>query len=216
MDEFNWLGSPAGILFKSPGGTLDFNWTGLWQTIISNFASWTYEIPLQDSQPVKGYNPVSPQSIIYDDTRQALYAVYSAPFPDDSQNMRLYFIISRDNGQTWSSPLDISTTDFANRGFTSMALDKKRDPAPGGKLVSGGLVLGWYDGRNDPTFQSVEYYAATISAKKLDKLVNAIPLSDPRYSICSAADPGYPLCQPNKAFSEQSGTAGKMVQNLVD
>ena len=153
------------------------NWTGLWQTTIFNNEAWTYSIiPLQDSQPVRGYNLVSPQSIIYDDSRQALYAAYSAPFPDWSQNMRLYFIISRDNGQTWSSPIDISTTDFGNRGFQSMALNQTKDPVSG-KLVSGGLVFGWYDGRNDPTFKSVEYYAATISAKKLDKLVNAIPLS---------------------------------------
>ena len=114
--------------------------------------------------------------------------------------MRLYFIISRDNGQTWSSPIDISTTDFGNRGFQSMALNQWIDPVSG-ELISGGLVFGWYDGRNDPTFQSVEYYAATISAKKLDKLVNAIPCSDPIYSICSAADPNYPLCPVARACS---------------
>ena len=46
-------------------------------------------------------------------------------------------------------PIDISTTDFANRGFQSMALDS----------VTGNLVFGWYDGSNDPTFQSVQYFA---------------------------------------------------------
>ena len=216
--EFNLFGSPAGILFKSPStplnsDTLALNWTGLWQTIISNFASWIYvlDFPGQDSQPVQGYNPISPQSIIYDDSRQALYAAYSAPFPDRSQNMRLYFIISRDNGQTWSSPIDISTTDFANRGFQSMALNQKKDPVSG-KFVSGGLVFGWYDGRNDPTFKSVEYYAATISAKKLDKLVNAIPLSDPIYSICSAADPNYPLCVADRNCA--LADAGKTNKNI--
>ena len=69
--------------------------------------------------------------------------MYQAQFPDYSQNMRIYFVISRDNGQTWSDPIDIATTDFANRGFQSMALDP----------VTGNLVFGWYDGRNDPTYQ---------------------------------------------------------------
>ena len=85
--------------------------------------------------------------------------------------MRLYFIISRDNGQTWSDPIDISTTDFANRGFQSMAFDP----------VTGNLVFGWYDGRNDPTFQSIQYFAAIMPAAQLDALVNKIPLSNPLY-----------------------------------
>ena len=77
-----------------------------------------------------------------------------------SQNARLYFIISRDNGQTWSDPIDIATTDFANRGFQSMALDP----------VTGNLVFGWYDGRNDPTFQSIQYFGAILPAAQLDAI----------------------------------------------
>ena len=80
--------------------------------------------PVTISQPGWGYILPPSQSIIYDDKRQALYAVIAAPFPDTSQNMRIYFIISRDNGQTWSNPIDIATTSFANRGFQSMALDR--------------------------------------------------------------------------------------------
>ena len=90
--------------------------------------------------------------------------------------MRLYFIISRDNGQTWSDPIDIATTDFANRGFQSMALDP----------VTGNLVFGWYDGRNDPTFQSIQYFGAILPAAQLDALVNNIPLSNPLYTLPAA------------------------------
>ena len=97
--------------------------------------------------------------------RQALYQLSIGNFPDFSQNMRLYFAISRDNGQTWSDPIDIATTDFANRGFQSMALDP----------VTGNLVFGWYDGRNDPTLQSMQYFGAILPAAQLDALVNKYP-----------------------------------------
>ena len=122
------------------------------------------------------------QSIIYDDKRQALYALTNTNFPDFgssdgsftfSQNTKLYFAISRDNGQTWSNPIDIATTDFANRGFPSMALD----------TAKGNLVFGWYDGRNDPTLTGLQYFAAVMDAKTLDKLVKQIPLSNPIYAI---------------------------------
>jgi hypothetical protein len=52
--------------------------------------------------------------------------------------------------------------------------------------VTGNLVFCWYDGRNDPSFKSVQYFAACIPAKKLDKLVNQIPLSNPLYVVPSA------------------------------
>ena len=42
-----------------------------------------------------------------------------------------------------------------------MALDPK----------TGDLIFGWYDGRNDPTYKSVQYFGARISAKELDKMV---------------------------------------------
>ncbi len=131
------------------------------------------------SQPSQGYISTSVQSIIFDDQRQALYAMYAGQSPDFSQNMRIYFIISRNNGQTWSNPIEIATTKFANRGFQSMTLD----------TVTRALIFGWYDGRNDPTFKSVQYFGAKISAKKLDCLVNSIPLSNPLYVIPSSADP---------------------------
>ena len=55
--------------------------------------------------------------------------------------------------------------------------------------VTGNLVFGWYDGRNDPTFKSVQYFGAVITAKTLDKLVEKIPLSNPLYSIPPATLP---------------------------
>ncbi len=166
---------PQGVTFKSPG-PLDQNYAGLWNNIIFNNGSTLYLATSVESQPIRGYfNSV--RTIIYDDSRQALYAITAAQYPDYSQNMRLYFIISRDNGQTWSSPIDIATTDFANRGFQSMALD----------TMTGDLIFGWYDGRNDPTFKSIQYFGAILPAKELDKLVEAIPLSNPLYSIPSAA-----------------------------
>lgn len=166
---------PQVLSFKSPGQPLNSNWAGSWQYLIMNNYSYNYDNPsLQDSQPYDGYGDgAPPTSIIYDDKRQALYAISQGNFPDNSQNMRIYFIISRDNGQTWSQAIDINSSDFANRGFQSMALDP----------VTGDLIFGWYDGRNDPTYQGLQYFAAIIPAKKLDKLVNKIPLSNPLYTI---------------------------------
>jgi hypothetical protein len=97
----------------------------------------------------------------------------SGQTPDYSQNMRITFSISRNNGLTWSNPIDVATTQFANRGYQTMALDE----------ATGNLAIGWYDGRNDPTFQSLEYMAAVIPASTLDCLVNQIPLSDPLFTI---------------------------------
>ena len=38
--------------------------------------------------------------------------------------------------------------------------------------VTGNLVFGWYDGRNDPTFKSMQYFGAIMPAAQLDALVN--------------------------------------------
>jgi hypothetical protein len=168
--------SPSTLLFKSPGA-LDQNYAGAWDFAIfkaANYYSAIYGLPSgQIAQPVAGFFPFAAQSIIYDETRKALYAMVQFPTPDYSQNMRIVFSISRDNGQTWSNPIDVATTKFANRGFQSMALD----------TVTGNLVFGWYDGRNDPTFTSVQYFGAIVSAATLDCLVNQIPLSNPLYNI---------------------------------
>lgn len=177
LAAFSYI-QPVSIVFKSPGD-IDVNYAGSWQFGMYNAIGIEYQLSIQDSQPgYLGYLVESVQSILYDDKRQALYALFSAQFPDTSQNARIYFLISRNNGQTWSDPIDISTTDFANRGFQSMVLDSK----------TGNLIFGWYDGRNDPTYKAVEYFAAVILACELDKLVNSVPLSNPLYSLPSATD----------------------------
>lgn len=183
---------PMLIAYKSPSGTaLDLNWAGAWNTATVNNIGPTYgdngEIPpgfpVTVSQPIDSYTLASPQSIIYDDARRTLYALVTAQIPDFGQNMSIFFIISRDNGMTWSEPIEISTTNFANRGFQSMALDTKR----------GHLVFGWYDGRNtDPNvptaYQTLEYFGAVIPAKKLTELIEKISPSNPVFSVSSVAE----------------------------
>ena len=177
--------TPISLLFKSPG-PLDQNYAGAWQTVMVNNVQFyfaddgfsTESFSTQSSQPIWGYW-MSAQSILYDDKREALYSITAAQNPDESENMRIYFIISRDNGQTWSAPIDINSTNFANRGFQSMALDE----------ITGDLVFGWYDGRNDPTFQSIQYFGDVIPAKRLDKLVQKIPHSNPLNVIPTPVPP---------------------------
>lgn len=170
---------PSVIRFKSPG-PIDRNYAGPWQVTITNILAsiQTTGLPVvppittQISFPEFGYfNSI--RSLLYDEKRQALYLMFANQVPDQSQNMRIYLLISRNNGQSWSDPLYISTSNFANRGFPTMALDSK----------NGNLVFGWLDGRNDPTFKSVQYFGAILPAKTLDKLVNQIPLSNPLFSL---------------------------------
>ena len=56
-------------------------------------------------------------------------------------------------------------------------------------IVTGDLVFGWYDGRNDPTYQSMEYFGAVLNHKKLDKMVEKIPLSNPLFNLGPATTP---------------------------
>lgn len=160
-------------LFKSPGAIAN-NWAGPWESKIMNSISAGIGAGDQyHSQPDAGmFN--SAQTIIYDNDRQALYALVNGLFPYNSQNDRIQFYISRNNGQSWSNPIDISNTKCANRGFQSMALD----------IVTGNLIFGWYDGRNDTeTFTNLQYYVAVMNAKILDELVEKIPISNPIYTI---------------------------------
>lgn len=177
IDIFN---TPACVRFKSPG-PLDSNYAGPWDIGMVNF-SFAFGLANEISYPFIGYFNISVQTNIYDENRQALYSLITTPSPTSSQNIRLYFIISRDNGQTWSNPIDISTTNFANRGYASMALDAK----------TGNLVFGWYDGRNDPTYKSIEYFGAVIPANVLNELVKKIPLSNPLYTLPPATTPIVP------------------------
>ena len=172
---------PSTLLYKSPG-PIDQNYAGAWNYIISNNVGAQYGLTNQESQPsFIGYIGNSLRSLVFDEKRQALYAMFCAQNPDYSQNMRIYFIISRNNGQTWSQPIDIESEAKNNRGFQSMALDS----------VTGNLVFGWYDARNSPDGLSVQYFGAIITAKELDCLVDQIPLSNPTYTIPSVtSNPG--------------------------
>lgn len=172
---------PMCTIFKSRGA-LDQNYAGPWDYGYANLLNLFFEAPIARSQPIHGFIYNCPQSNVYDDKRKALYQIIASQSRDFSQNMRLNFSISRDNGQTWSNPINIANNDFANRGFQSMALD----------TVRGDLYFGWYDGRNDPKQKSLEYFGAVIPAKKLDKLVKRIPYSNPKYSLGSAGTPIIP------------------------
>jgi hypothetical protein len=179
MGNPNWATTyipPVVTMFKSPG-TIDENYAGPW---LNGFYNQTQDLGIDynSSVPFYGYF-LSVQGLIYDEKREALYALFAAQFPDRSQNMRLYFSISRNNGQTWSKPYDISTTDFANRGLCSMALDSE----------SGRVYIGWYDGRADKKEQNLQYYGAYIKSHVLDKLVKEMPLSLPMYLVPSQGSP---------------------------
>ncbi len=173
---------PSTIVFKSPGAQ-DVNYAGPWDVNSSNNSTIQYF-----GQFAPGTNPatdttsfvyftLTPQSIIFDENRQALYALVNPQYPNYSENMQIFFSISRDNGMTWSDAIRINTSHTANRGYQSMALD----------TTTGNLLFGWYDGRNDKTFKSVEYYGAVVTAHELDKMVNDIPLSNPTFVVPSAA-----------------------------
>jgi hypothetical protein len=88
--------------------------------------------------------------------------------------MRLYFMISRNNGLTWTRAYDIASTSYFNRGFSTMALDQK----------TGNLYFGWYDGRKGGQHgENLQYYGAHVASRELDKLVDQIPYSDPLFYI---------------------------------
>ncbi len=168
--------TPLVALFKSPG-LIDRNYIGPWLIGSQNHLNlvspniYSYDSLLG----FLGYSLITVNGLIYDEKRDALYALFAAQNPPLSQTMRLYFSISRNNGQTWSAPFDISASAFANRGFDSMSLD----PA------SGNIYLGWYDGRNDPSQKKLQYFGGIIPAQLLDQLVKQIPLSNPLYNTAA-------------------------------
>ncbi|AYV77268.1 MAG: hypothetical protein Barrevirus26_1, partial [Barrevirus sp.] len=148
------------MLFKSPG-PVDSNYAGPWQTHFRNNYSRINsllnflqlpQIFTWSSYPVDGYILDSVNSILFDDFRQSLYAVVSQNSPELSQDMRLYLLISTDNGQSWTLPYYVANSNKANRGYQCMALD----------TVTHDLIIGWYDGRNDPLKRKMEYFGAVI------------------------------------------------------
>ena len=58
--------------------------------------------------------------------------------------------------------------------------------------VTGDLYFGWFDGRGDSTFTTVNYFAAVIPAEDLDSLVNKIPYSNPQF-VVPAVNPPCPI-----------------------
>ena len=193
--------SPRTHVYKSPSESLDLNWAGAWDTMVyRNQELITFFTNSgQTSYEVKGYHN-NAQTIVYDAKRKALYTCNSTQNPDFSEDCNIYFMISRDNGLTWSQPILVNSSSFANRGYPSMTLDE----------VTGDLVFGWYDGRNDKTYESVEYFGAVLPAKKLTELVNAIPLSNPTFVTQSAAIP--PFLSDNFAAEPMSQARAEAMQ----
>lgn len=191
------------VIYKSPGAITD-NYSGPW---LNSIIKLPFSPNLFASQPFRGYIPTSIKSVIYDNNLNALYALCIQSSPDFSQNMKLNFFISRNNGETWSDPFEISNTDFANRGFQSMALDP----------ITGNLVFGWYDGRDDPSFESLEYYSAIIPHKKLRKLVKKISYSNPILITGPATIPDVPadknIVRKLRQFSFDGGMNKEQINN---
>ena len=205
------------IRFKSPSTNSQFtdivqsNYAGPWQ-IQNQLFTYGASVPSGSiSFPVDTYFP-NDKSILWDEQRGALYAILwnrinidlravpdptapiTPPASVPSQNMTITFIISRDNGMTWSDPIYVSNTNFANRGFGSLALDP----------ITGNLLFGWYDGRNTSVsspdaFQTLEYFGAVILSSKLDALVNEIPYSNPVFQSGPAT--GEPPLAPSSSFN---------------
>lgn len=158
------------LVFKSPG-PLNMNYAGPWSAITFNALSGSLDIPTWKSQPVFGMFQTV-QNNLYDDKRKALYVILNARTKGKTGSM-IYFLISRNNGQTWSNPIELSDTFCKNRGFPSMALD----------TTTGNLVFGWYDGRNYDNGTGLNYYGAVIDSCTLTKMTEQIPLSNPIYYI---------------------------------
>jgi hypothetical protein len=159
------------LVFKSPG-QLDENYAGPWGVIRYNTLSESIYYPVWKAAPLFGFFQ-SVQTNLYDEKRGALYVILSATYPELSNNSEIYFLISGDNGLTWSKPFKINTKRKNNRGFPSMALDTKTHH----------LVLGWYDCRDYKDGLSFNYWGGVIDAKTLDKLVKQIPKSNPLFSV---------------------------------
>ena len=171
------------VVFKSPG-PIDQNYAGPWGVVRYNSLEDSIYYPVWQAAPIFGFFQ-SAQTNFYDNKRQALYVILNANYPELSQNSRIYLLISRNNGSSWSNPIDLNTDDQYNRGFPSMALDTK----------TGNLVFGWYDCRDYKGGLSFNYYGAVIESKVLDQLVEQIPVSNPTYTIPAS---GYDIV-PNMA-----------------
>jgi hypothetical protein len=156
------------IIFKSPG-PIDENYVGPWTVANANLLQSSLFLPQWTSQPIYGMFQ-SQRQAVYDDCRQALYILVNKRTKDAAKS-QIYLLISRDNGASFSQPVEIATTTCANRGFQSMQLDTK----------TGNLLMGWYDGRDYKNLTGLNYYGAVITACQLDEWVKEMKASNPLY-----------------------------------
>lgn len=164
------------IVFKAPGA-INENISGPWDVGFTNTIPLVYFSGTTTSSPDA---PIFSQQrdVLYDEHRKALYAIINFQKLDinikkkKTQNMQLYLVISRNNGQTWSPAIELSTSSIGNRGYASMSLEN----------TTRSLIIGWYDGRHgEPKLESLEYYGTIIPAYILDEIVQKMPLSNPMY-----------------------------------
>ena len=176
LDFFDLYGLQT-LVYKSPG-PIDQNYSDQWELDVggsSTFGQNFLGVP-KSLPPVFDGAFTLARTIIYDDKRKALYSLIQQQFPQISgtQTVVLWLSISRNNGQTWSDPVNVNNSNIGNRFFASMALD----------VVAGNLLFGFYDGRNDPTnLHNLDYFAAILPACELNRLVENIVLSDPKYVL---------------------------------
>lgn len=159
------------LVFKSPG-QLDENYAGPFGVVRYNTLSDSIYYPVWKAAPVYGFFQ-SVQTNLYDEKREALYVMLNSTYPELANDSEIYFLISRDNGLSWSNPFKLNSSHKNNRGFASMALDTK----------TGNLLFGWYDGRDFKDGVSFNYWGGIIDAKTLDDLVGQMPKSNPLFMV---------------------------------
>ena len=164
------------IIFKAPG-EIGQNIAGPWDVGYTSLIADIYGSGTQSSLP-GSYMLNIARDILYDDNRKALYAIINFQKLDinidkkKTQNMQLYLIISRNNGQTWSPAIELSTSSIGNRGYASMSLEN----------TTRSLIIGWYDGRHgEPKLESLEYYGTIIPGWILDEITAKLQASNPMY-----------------------------------
>ena len=156
------------LIYKSPGA-LGENYVGPWTVANALLLQSSLYLPEWTAQPVFGMFQ-SQRQVVYDDCRKALYILVNKRTHGVAQS-QIYLLISRDNGASFSEPIEVATTTCGNRGFQSIQLDTK----------TGNLLMGWYDGRNYKNLTGLNYYGAVVDACRLDELVNQMKCSDPTY-----------------------------------
>jgi hypothetical protein len=149
------------LVVKSPG-SLDVSLVNNVQSVINTAQNLTGTT----SYPVfyQSYFIATVNNTIYDDRRNALYILYSERPTIASQDFYLCMVASFDGGVTWSKRFPIATSHNNNRGFSSVAFDRK----------SGSLSIGWYDSRNSPDGASEQYFGAYVSRRQLDRIVKEL------------------------------------------